>query len=60
MFTQIASAERFCNEMANFQAKELLLTNNPIEKNAKFPENIKALEKNFTLVVSLIIKGLEK
>ncbi|EDV40464.1 uncharacterized protein Dana_GF10521 [Drosophila ananassae] len=57
---RIASAERFCNEMAHFQAKELLLTKNPIEKNSKFPENIKALEKNFTLVNGVAFDKLHR
>ncbi|KAH8259653.1 hypothetical protein KR026_008245, partial [Drosophila bipectinata] len=57
---RIASAERFCTEMANFQAKELLLVNNPIERNSKFPENIKALENNFTLVNGVPFDKLHK
>ncbi|KAH8364479.1 hypothetical protein KR084_007260 [Drosophila pseudotakahashii] len=47
---KIKSADRLCRALEEFRARELLLENNPIVKSEDFPDNIKALRGNFTLV----------
>ncbi|SPP87113.1 nuclear RNA export factor 2 [Drosophila guanche] len=47
---KIASAVRLCRELKRIRAKELKLANNPITKSSRYPNSIKALQGNFSMV----------
>ncbi|XP_017140758.1 nuclear RNA export factor 2-like isoform X3 [Drosophila miranda] len=47
---KIGSSVRLCRELKRVRAKELKLANNPITKGPKYPNNIKALQGNFSMV----------
>ncbi|XP_022227270.2 nuclear RNA export factor 2 isoform X2 [Drosophila obscura] len=47
---KIGSSVRLCRELNRVRAKELKLADNPITKSSKYPNSIKALQGNFSMV----------